>query len=639
MAGGNPRHSAIRDGDAMHSDRRRVTAKAAARDDAAGRTVRRRPLLALPFTLALAILLAPAAAGQSFGQWWWDAALGASQRRYDNFVDGTRVNRFDQTDLRLSLGVNGYILHPAVAGFRLGLDALFTSVENGHKLDSDRTGYEGRLSLFPQGAYPARLFVRRQLFDYSGLTRESPLGLLGTPDTSTSWGGRLRLRRGPLRGSLLGFERSELNYLGTTHAGRLQERQFYDWSGNGEDRQRHLRLERSFEEFGLVDFNLETLTLNVDQRQQLTPSWRWNLTGVALRRNVQVGGGEAVGIDSARLHSAWVHGSEGGGDLLTLIYDGGLAGGTEAGTVQSHTATARYLWRRRKGWELTPFARLGYQQGPAETLQSPQLGLAANWQRTGRRLDLSVTPTASYLQLNRSGSRSSGTDSRLALSVESSLGHGDEGSLRQEIEISVAHNELRLAGETLTGLPDLGVQQSGTGTQDFYRGRLTLRRRWGRLLAVTYGEWSRREGARDGSGSDFELELLTYNLQLTAQRFGLLATSGDTRLLEERTGEQSIRFYSLSAAYRPVRLLSLRGSYRTDDRQVRLGPDIEGDRSEAGFELFFGAFVLQGQYFESNERLLGGSERMNRGFTVNLSRRLAGWLPFVTGTQRRGVIR
>lgn len=594
----------------------------------------------LPVTLALAMLVPSAAAGQSFGQWWWDAGLEVSERRYENRVDGTRVGRFDQSDVGLSFGINGFVIHPAVADFRLGVDAIFTSVESGRELDSDRTGYEGRLSLFPQGAYPARLFVRRQLFDYSGLTREDPLTLLGTPSTSTSWGGRLRLRRGPLRGAFLGIERSELDYLGPAAESRVQERQFFDWSGHGDHhRRRHFRLERSLEALGLVDFELETLTLNVDQHQKLTPSWRWDLNGVALRRNVRVGGGAEVDVDSLRLHSAWVNSPESRGDLLTVIYDGGLAGGSAAETVQSHAVTARYLWRRRKGWELTPFARLGYQEGPVETIQSPQVGLSANWRRAGPRLDLSITQAASYLLLLRSGARSSGTDSLLAFSLESSLGHGDESSLRQEVELSIARNELRLAGETLAGFPDLGAPLAGTGTQDLYRGRLTLRRRQGRLLATAYGDWSRREGARDGALADFELELSTYNLQLTAPRFSLLATAGDTRLRDERAGDQRIRFHSLAAAYRPVRLVSLRGSYRGDDRRVRLGPDVEGDRWEAGFELLIGAFVLEGLYFESNERLRGGSERTNRGFTVHLSRRMAGWLPVVTGTQRRGVIR
>jgi hypothetical protein len=83
----------------------------------------------------------------------------------------------------------------------------------------------------------------------------------------------------------------------------------------------------------------------------------------------------------------------------------------------------------------------------------------------------------------------------------------------------------------------------------------------------------------------------------------------------------------------------LRASYRADERQVDLGPDIDSERYEAGFDLRFGAFLLQAQAFETQEKLLGGMERSNRGVRWSLSRRFAGWLPVVTGLARRGAIR
>lgn len=636
MAGEGPRHSHMGEGSKHRLEPPRT--RISDRKRRCVHVVRSALLVPLAATIGVSLGGSTPASGQSFGQWWWDASVGFAERSYENLIDGERQSRFDQRDLKLSLGVNGYVLHPAIAQFRLGVDAFLSQIESGRVFKSNRTGYDASLSLFPQSYYPSRVWVRREIFSYANLSEDDPWTLFGVADTSTTWGGRFRLRRGPLHGTLFGFERTELAFLEADARNRIHEREFVAWSGDGKGRQRHLRLERSLENFGVSDFQLQTTTLTFDQRQQVGPDWRWDLSGVALDRGIGVAGGGEVGVQSGHLHSSWVRNAAKSDDLLTLIYDGGFASGG-SDTVQTHLATARYLWRRAKHWEFTPFFRLGYQEATDETIQSPQLGISTNWRRSHQSLDMSVSGAVSYLALRRSGGRSSGTDTLVAVSADSSLGHGDENRLREELELSLTRNNLRLAGETLNALPDLGVPLAGTGTQDVNRVRLTFKRRWGSRLATAYGDWAHRSAAGMRSETDFDLEVVTYNLQFTGARFGWLATAGQTVLDAARTGNQKSNFESISASYRPVRRLSLNASYRTDDRRLLLSPNIEGERAEAGLDLSFGAYRLQAKYFESNERLLGGSERTNRGITVNLSRRLAGWLPIVTGNRRRGVIR
>ena len=104
-------------------------------------------------------------------------------------------------------------------------------------------------------------------------------------------------------------------------------------------------------------------------------------------------------------------------------------------------------------------------------------------------------------------------------------------------------------------------------------------------------------------------------------------------------GDQEVRFTGAGARWRPWRYVHLNGSYREDQREFVLAPDIDGDRAELGLELRVGQVQLLASLFETRERLMDGSERTNRGLRWSIGRRLAGWLPIVTGTQRRGTIR
>lgn len=593
--------------------------------------------------LALTLAVPGGIAAQEFGQWWWEGSLAASGRTLENQVtegSSSSTGRSEETNLELSLALNGYLLHPAFGRFRLAVDALLTDVAGDTTFDSQRTGFDGNLDLFPRGAYPVNLFVRRQLYDYGNLAQENPLTLFGAPETLSTYGGRAHFKRGILRGLLVGFEHTDVEFQVQEAEPEIQDRQFADWSTSGKRVRHHVRLERYTHSFGTVNFENDDLTLNFDERGEVFGDWRWDLLGTGIRRSLRFADGPQVGIDTFQVRNTLSRVVR-GDDWLTLSYTGGLARSDNAGSTQSHGITGRYVWRRPKGWQVAPFAGFGIQQGETFDLTSPQLGVSATWNRTAGTLDLSATESAGFLGIQRDGDVSS-SETLLALGFDGRAGHGREEKLRKEVEISYQRNQLRMAGEALLELPDLGAPLASPGTENQARGRLTLRRRWGRLLASGYGEWSRRESSRElqlPGIDDFTVDDLLYSFQLSGSRFSLLANLGDTEVTRSSADPQTIESRSLSVAYRPLRSLSLRTSYRIDERRVELGPDFDSERYEAGFDLRFGAFLLEAHAFETQEQFLVGMERTNRGVRWSLSRRFAGWLPVVTGLKRRGVIR
>ncbi len=598
-----------------------------------GATAARVSLLILVSSIAL---VCRPAQSQQFGQWWWEGSLEASGRSFDNLVDDVGVSEFRQTDLTLSLGLHGFIIHPAVASFRLGSDLLFSSVEGGRDLDTDRSGIRADLGIFPRGSYPLNLSFKRQLYDYVGISQDEPLTLLGVPDTTTSWSGRVRARRGPFKGLLLGFEHSSLEFLEDRSGDEIQGRQFADWSSAGERLNHHLRLEHQGRDFGRVDLELEDLIFNWDEHGDITGRWRWDFSTVATQRGVRFQDLPETQIDIYRALSQLIR-TTAKGDVLTLSYNGGLSSGSTSFTTDSHSLGARYQWRRHQVWQITAFGDYALQRSGDTQLRAPQAGAAVSWRRRAGSFDLALTGSGSYRLIDRQGVE--GQDSAVATSLLANVGFGDEGRLRTDLEGSVSRNELRSAGEAVTDVPDLGIRLAGVGTQDRYRGRLTLRRRFRKLSTHAYSEWTRRESSEAVQRDDFMAETFVHSLEVTNGRLNLLGNVGENRLESEAGSEQFIRFQAVSASYRPWRWLALRASYRTDQRDFDLGPDIDAERSEAGLDFHLGALALGAHAFETKERFTTGVTRTNRGLRWTVRRRFAGLLPIVSAPGRRGEVK
>ncbi|HEX9187862.1 MAG TPA: hypothetical protein VGB87_12350 [Vicinamibacteria bacterium] len=588
---------------------------------------------AAPLLLFLPALLAggPASA-QQYGQWSWEGALGGTARSYRNSLDLAPTLSDDELGAELALGLNGFLGHPAVGRFGLLGTAGLIDYQGVRSLDSRRWGANSNLSLLPQSRFPLTLYASRQAYRYSQITQDDPLYLSGIPETSLGLGGRFRMRAGPLNGTLLGYDRSNVTYREAEDASALQETAFADWSRGGRTFDQHLRLAHQRQDFGLVDYSIRDLTGNFDQVARLGGGWRWELFAYGVRRELDYAGVRSQ-LDNARTSQRFI-------DVMSpratleLSYDGGLSRGEDA-DFQSHTGLARLQLRPSPEWTFTPYGGYGIQIAGGTRLRAPQAGLSAAWARAKGALDVVVTEGVGVAWLQVEGGPQ---DTSLSLSVGATVGHGEERGLRKEVEASWARNQLRRAGDPIEGLPDLGIGLAGVGTEDSLRGRLTLRRRIGTSASLYgYGEASRRELSGTVGAAAPSVDTLTGTLQIAGRRASAAANVGTSRVGAPST--QEVRFWAATLTLRPLRRLSLAASYRADRRDLVLSPDVDAERVEASADLAVGAFVLTGQGFQTTETPRDGPERRNRGLVVTLSRRFGGWLPIVTGPPDGGVIR
>lgn len=621
-----------------------------AEEGAAAKRAGPRPILLL---LALATLLGPAAASaQTFGRWWWDGALAVGQRSNENLRDSERAGGFDQRELRLGLGLNGFLGHPSIGDFRLGLSTWFSRFQKGASLDSDRLGGELRLNLLPGSRTPAGLYLRRDNLGYSATGADDPRVFGALADTTDQAGAWLRLARGPLRGTYFGLDYSTIDYLNPRARQEVWNRQLIDWSRSSLRFNHNLKLERRDRIYGTTDLETEDYIANFSELARFTDTWRWELNGFAVQRNV-VSSDVATVTDDLQARTRLSHDVR-GRDLLEVVYTFDFSGRQEQDSLVSHLGSATYWWRFRPGWQLAPFLLYGYQGLDGRSLRSPRAGLALYRHWTGRRLDGGFNVRGSYGQVEGRIEDVSRSDSQGAYSFAGSLGHGRDGGLRKEVEAEWGRNELRFR-RTAPVLPGvIAPAVAGLGTEEFARARLTMSHRWRQLSFSGWGEWQSRQADGGFNLRDFEADILRAVLQVTGRSLGLQAEIGESDTLERRqasppdlepfdsfeTLQRKTRYITGLARWRPVRRLYLQALYRVDDQLgLELLPDVQSERLDLSIQYRLGAFVLEVRAWEQSQQVEAGFDTSLRGYSWTLSRRFAGWLPFVTGDTRRGVVR
>ena len=587
--------------------------------------------------LPLLLLVPGSAMAQRPGQWWWEAGVGLTGRTFENEVDGQLLNDFNEDSVELSFDLHGFIVHPAIADFRIGVDALLSRINTQNSHDTDRLGLAADLNLIPRGAYPIRLYLQHGMYDYAESAVDDPFLLAGAPDTSTVWGGQMRVRKGPLAGVVAGLERNTIDFLRADTRNERGEREFLEWNRGRRFRHR-LRLERRQRDYGAIDLGIEDFFVNLDERAQISQSWKWEMFGRGLRRRLTVANGSTSTTDNLRLRNRLVHQLR-DNDQLDLRYTIGTTRFEDDLTIESHGFSVFYRWRVSADLEIAPFGSYVSQSSNGREVMSPRAGLSATWRKPLRTMDAMFSARASYGSIDYKNSPGDVDESQFAWGLNGSLAHGRSSGLRKELEFDVTRDELRLTSVPTITLPDLGLPRDGLGTEDRYRSRLTFDHRWNHSRIGAWGEWTSTGSSGSGVAAPFETESLTGQLQFSKQGFGLAGTVGETRVERLGLNEQNVSFVGASSSWTPRRYLTLRASYRKDTRELTASPDVDGERYEAGVTLRFGHLVLDGFAYETMERLDGGSERTHRGVTWSISTRFAGALPILTGTKRRGVIR
>jgi len=574
------------------------------------------------------------AEAQLFGQWSWDAILGVESRSYQTEADGATLTDYTQRSFRLGVGLNGFIIHPAIAHFRVALDGTLSNYSGARAPDTDRWGIHGQLALFPFGRYPSNFFLSLNRYDYV-LTSDDPLATTGLADTTTSWGARIRLRGGPFRGLTAGAQRSDTSFLDPTVRDEVFSRQYLDWAGASARINHHYRLERRYRQYGRTRYTSDDYTLTVDEHGQVSDRWRWDLSGVGFHRVTDYAPSSNT-VDTGRLRNRFVYTTP-RNDLLDLSYTGGFSRSSAGGrTSQSHSGAVRYTWYATKSLQVVPTVSSTFQLAGDTTLRAPTAGANVVWTHAASSYDLTLNGGLGGSWIDVSWDGGSQKTTTFSWSAGGTVGSGNEDRLRAELDLYAARNELRTVGDPLLDLPDLGADYDRIGTQDAARARVTLRRRFARWHLSTYLEHRRRQRVATELPT-IRVTSDTFSLTADGPRVGFMLNAGNTdgRSDEQR---QTVRFYSASAHWSPLRFLSLRGSYLDNRSRVEYGPDVNRQRIEASARLIYGRYALFAQIWDQRETV-SSSPRRNRGVTLGFSARFAGWLPFVSAPQRRGIIR
>ena len=588
-----------------------------------------RPILALALCLT-----ATTARAQQYGQWSWWATLGGAARQTKATIGADRVSTLDDQSLRFFTGLSGYVVAPPIAGFDLGLDLQTTRNSGDVKLDQTRTGYNGRLRILPLSPFPTEIWIGRAQYDYTGVTDDDPLTLVNQPVASDSWGGRLRLRSGPLGGLLVGADETAIQFEGNSTANDTTSRAFADWSG-GRRFKHHARFDYSNRDYGALDYQLEDMTLSLTEWGPLTSAWNWNLSGTMLRRNLQYDGAAAYSADIGQLQNQFVRPGKGGRSLV-ISQTSGLSSDGSGYESQSHLVLARLHQPFGPRVSLTPFAGFGTQVAGNLRTQVPQAGVSAAWSGAAGPVAIAANGTVGYLSLMSSDESLTPSSTGLSAGGGFSLTHGDASRLAKLFEISVDNNQFRSSGEVIDGIPGSGGI-SGTGTEDRVNARLTLSRQRGQFGTSLWGQWETRSSSGGAIVNPFSSTVLTGSLQVNGPRFNAQAGLGATTL--ETTLSEKVNYVAGGASYRPWYFLQLEGSYRTDTRVLAVAPDVKGTRWEGGAAFQLGLLVLRAHMFEATQMVEGAGGRTDTGFTLSIDRSFQAWLPIVTAPQRRGVVR
>ena len=574
---------------------------------------------------------------QEFGQWSWEALVGLGARNRQTYREGEGDSRFDERTLALALGMNGFIVHPAVSRFRLGADLQFINTDTGQHLDTDRTGLQGEVELFPRGDHRGSLFFNRQIYDYRGAASENPYVLLSAPDTLTTYGARFRAARGFLGGSLLGIDRSRLDFTGRQTNPQDFDREFYDWSRKTADFSHHVRIEHRYRDLGTVDINYDESRINLDEVGSFTPDWHWTMSGSGLRQDSRSLGMKELRVDDYQLRTRLIHDVR-ERDLLELSYEFGLTEPDTWATTESHGASVSYQWRPDETWHVGPIASYARVDSDLESLRSPRAGVVFGGNWAWPEWDSGFVIRSTYGRLEREVSGVTQSENQSDGSFIGTVGHGRLEGLRKDFEVELDRNRLRITQAGPIQPPGLGLPEPGLGTEDVRRARIKIAHQWDSRFLSAWGDWNHRTTRTLAPGEEVLTETLTATVQYGARRFDIKANVADSDLEAATLERQSIRSLGVGASLRVWRSLSLRASYRADDRRIELAPDIAGSQVEAGLRWDFGLFYLDAAILESTQRLEDGPETAFRSVTWSLSRRFGGWLPIVSGPERRGVI-
>lgn len=578
---------------------------------------------------------------QQYGQWTWSASLGAGSRGVTSKTDGVTSEDWRVDDLRVFAGLNGFIVHPAIAAFELGGDLSIQSESNG--FDQDRNGYLGRLRILPGSSIPVELHASRTSFGYrvpdgAGLR-------LGAADAITSLGGTVRVRNGLLAGLLAGFERSATEFAAPEpRSGDRWEHAFANWSGESAGIRHLVLVDQRSTEYGDLGYRYDELSVTVDERGEVGRRWSWNAVGNGFVRDYDYDAGASGSTTLLRLRGNATRTWE-SERLLTLRYDGGSTSAEDAETTWTQRLFADMRIPVGGAWTVSPYAGVNYIATDLTSATIPQLGLAGAWNGSVRNVSLDVNGALGVLVFDESveygGDSFDVEGTEVAGSIGIVIARTGTGGISQRLELAASRNEFSSAGEPIPGLPDLGFRVAPTGFQDSGRARFSVARNLDARRLSLWAEYGVRrfeQDSRDGTAGTGTISDLLVSAQLNTPRAQLLFSGGSTEV--DATGSlQNVDFYSGSLAVRASRNLSLIATWLHSRQDVELAPDITLERLDAGAEVAVGAVRLGARSSFTREQRQDALAFDSTSLEIYVRRDFGGLLPIVSAPVRRGVIK
>jgi hypothetical protein len=591
----------------------------------------------------LAVLTSTAAAaagnGNGNGRWWWDADVRFRQRVNESTRDGQDVNTFSQQEVGARFGLHGFIVHPSLADFVVDTDFALNKFDRGGDLDSNLLGLGAQINLIPRGAYPARLYFRRRGYDYTASGEFDTLTRVSWPDVGTEWGGGLRIRRGAFRGTVFGLDHRTTDFVDPRLRREQHRRHFVDWSRSSARFNHHFRLRHRDWKLGTSDLSFRNYTFNLDERGRIAPRWDWESHLSGLRQDT-AGSTLDTTTEEYRLRNRFLH-TRPNGDLLDLSYNLQSLLPVSGKPILGNALSVVYRWRPLPGVQVGPFARYTVNESDDLKLRAPSGGVVASWRRQRRLLDTGLTGRVGYGLVQRENGTQATDQTEWIYAFTGSIGHGRPEGLRKDFEVQYNQNDLTMIRRQVGlggDLPPLGFPRLSFDGETF-RARLGFRHRWDSSQWHTWGQWTLRQSTDVQTLEELESETYSINGRFAARRWDVNVEGSGTDLVVAGRTDQTLRFISGSANWRPISYLYFGTLFRSDRREVPLAADVEGQRIEVRGTVLLGRLRLEASAFQISEQVIGGAERTNLNLRFMVAMRFSGGLPIVTGTKRRGVIR
>ncbi|MGB6854732.1 MAG: hypothetical protein WBG49_19270, partial [Thermoanaerobaculia bacterium] len=415
------------------------------------------------------------AGAQAFGRWWWQAQVGVEQWSNENLAAETTLSKYGQLGLRLSGSLNGFVVHPAIASFRLHLDTLLDRFDDSTLSSSNDLGGGLEFEILPNGGYPLRLGFRTASFAYGLPPDGDPATLLTRPDRTTEWQGQWHARKGLLKGLLLAFDRTNIDFLDPEAREGVHEQNLVQWSRNTGKVRHQLRLRRRLDVYGTRDFEREDLALYLDERSTQGAVWNWMFTGSGISYTTKSHDREDD-VDQFRVFGKAFRPMR-RADRIELELNGDSFRTGSEGPSLRYGLRGSYRWYPKPELQVAPF--LGYvaQDSDRISFRSPRIGLSVIWNRQGPKLRSVLGFTSNTGQVTTSGSTEDSDQRQTAFALTETLTYGNPRRLLAELELGLSHNELDLRRRPL--FDDESDLIRAFERDDSARVRTKLRHIWG----------------------------------------------------------------------------------------------------------------------------------------------------------------